>query len=149
MGSKFSDNFDIDKIFEKYHMQPSWLQLLIAKFTKKSVIFHLPDCVIEYNTKDDRCVYTPKPNCQNIYPRTVSRRVVTWSNSERSSQCLPTMLARYSHTTGATFVVWSNENNDDITNDVVRWMSERGITYENFTEEDHLALKLHWNNLQT
>lgn len=146
MGSKFSDNFDIDKIFEKYRMQPSWLHLLMAKFTKKSVIFHLPDCVIEYITKDDIYVYSPKPNCQNIYPRTVSRRVVTWSNSERSSQCLPTMLARYSRPNSATSVVWTNENNDDITGDVVRWMSERGITYENFTEDDHLALRMHWNN---
>lgn len=149
MGSKFSDNFDIDKIFEKYHMQPSRLQLLMAKITKKSFIFHLPDCTVDYNPNDDRCVYTPNPNCKTVYPRTVSRRVVTWSSSERSSQCLPTTLVRYSHTTSATFVVWTNENNDDITNDVVRWMSERGITYENFTEEDHLALKLHWNNFQT
>lgn len=148
MGSKFSDNFDIDKIFEKYHMQPSWLQLLMAKITKKSVIFHLPDCVIEYNTKDDRYVYTPKPNCQAIYPRSVSKRLASWSGPERSSVCLPSLLVSY-NTDGATFVVWTNKNNDDITPDVVRWMSERGITYENFTEDDHLALKMHWNNFQT
>lgn len=101
---------------------------------KRYVSKYNQDHEVRYFYESDETRYHTMSGDNIVYPYMVNDVVIAFD----TRVALPTRIYKNSG------LKWTKDNLN-ITKHVEMWMEERGITYDNFSEDDYHALLLHWD----